>query len=353
MVAVLAPFDKDLDAVFDAVGADHWEHLRGKRLFLTGGTGFVGKWLLATLLKAEDRLALGCHVTVLSRNPDGFRAEAPFLAQASSLRLLKGDVRTFDVPTGVFDVIIHAATDVVAAAAPLDVFDSCVAGTRRVLDFALQAGASQVLLVSSGALYGRQPSDGGGVAESYQGAPDIQDVRSAYGEGKRVTEWLGAAYAQLYGLDIRVARCFAFVGPYLPLDKHFALGNFLRDAMANRSIVIRGDGTAQRTYLYAADMATWLWALLLKGEKNGTYNVGGDEAVSVAQLARRVASVLGSSADVVVQKQATAGMAPDRYVPDVRKALNGLRLPAALPLDEAIARTAAWHTANAATAQAA
>lgn len=353
MVAVRAPFEKDLDGVFDAVGPDCWEQLRGKRLFLTGGTGFVGKWLLATLLRAERRLELGCHVTVLSRNPDAFRAEAPFLAQAPGVSLLAGDVRSFEVPAGTFDVVIHAATDVVAAAAPLDVFDSCVTGTRRVLDLSVQAGASQVLLVSSGALYGRQPDDVAGVSESYQGAPDIQDVRSAYGEGKRVTEWLGAAYAQLHGLDVRVARCFAFVGPYLPLDKHFALGNFLRDAMAGQPIVIRGDGTAQRTYLYAADMAAWLWALTLRGERNGTYNVGGDEAVSVAQLARRVSAALGSSAEVVVQQQRTAGMAPDRYVPDVRKAVTGLRLPPAVPLDEAITRTAAWHRAGVTAALAA
>lgn len=347
VAAVRAPFDEDLDGVFQAIGADGWEPLRGQRLFLTGGTGFVGKWLLATLLHADRQLKLGCSITVLSRNPDAFRAEAPFLAEAPGVTLVAGDVRSFDAPAGTFDVVIHAATDVVAAAAPLDVFDSCVTGTRRVLDLAVRAQAKQVLLVSSGALYGPQPDDIAGVSENYQGAPNIRDVRSAYGEGKRVTEWLGAAYAQLHGLDVRVARCFAFVGPYLPLDKHFALGNFLRDAMAAEPIVIRGDGTAQRTYLYAADMAAWLWALLLRGERNGTYNVGGNEVVSVAQLARRVSSVLGSTAEVTVQQHRTAGMAPDRYVPDVRKAAAGLGLPPAVPLDEAIARTAAWHRAAA------
>ena len=346
VAAVRAPFDEDLDGVFHAIGAEGWEPLRGQRLFLTGGTGFVGKWLLATLLHANERLELGCSVTVLSRNPDAFRVEAGFLANASGVTLLRGDVRSFEPPAGPFDVVIHAATDVVAAAAPLDVFDSCVLGTRRVLDLAVAARARQVLLVSSGALYGRQPDEVLGVAETYQGAPDISDVRSAYGEGKRVTEWLGAAYAQQAGLDVRVARCFAFLGPYLPLDKHFALGNFLRDAMAGQPIVIRGDGTAQRTYLYAADMAAWLWAILLRGERGGTYNVGGSEVVSVAQLATRVSSVLGSTSAVTVQQQRTAGMAPERYVPDTRKAQRGLALPSPLPLDQAIQRTADWHRAK-------
>ncbi|MDP9902187.1 NAD-dependent epimerase/dehydratase family protein [Variovorax ginsengisoli] len=340
---VQAPFDLDLDGIVDAVGAPCWDALRGQRIFLTGGTGFLGKWMLASLRRADDRLSLGCEITVLSRRPAAFQAEASFLASWSRLRLVQGDVRSFEIPNAAYDIVVHAATDVVAAAEPLDIFDSCVQGTRRVLDFSVHSGAKRVLLVSSGAMYGRQPNDDAGVAEDYEGAPVIGDVRSAYGEGKRVTEWLGAAYASLKGLDVRVARCFAFIGPYLPLDKHFALGNFLRDAMANLPIVIQGDGTAKRTYLYAADMTTWLWAILLRGEHGGTYNVGGDEAVSMAELAQRVVHVLGAEGGVVVRKQATAGMAPDRYVPDTRKARASLMLPAPLPLDEAIARTAAWH----------
>jgi dTDP-glucose 4,6-dehydratase len=343
--ALRAPFDEDLSLVFDALGPEAWERLRGKRIFLTGGTGFVGKWLLASLLLARKRLALDCNVTVLSRNPDAFRQEAPFLAAADGVELVRGDVRDYALPSGDFDVMVHAATDVVAAAAPLDVFDSCVVGTRRVLDHAVKVGAKQVLLVSSGALYGAQPAGEQGVDESYRGAPDLGDLRSAYGEGKRVSEWLGNAYGQLHGLDVRAARCFAFIGPYLPLDKHFALGNFLRDAMADQPIVIKGDGTALRTYLYAADMAAWLWAILLNGTPGGTYNVGGDEVVSVAQLARRIAHVLGSGGEVTVQNRALAGMAPDRYVPDTRKARSALGLPSPISLDDAIARTAAWHRA--------
>ncbi|QHJ00156.1 NAD-dependent epimerase/dehydratase family protein [Xylophilus rhododendri] len=343
--ALRPPFESDLEAVTDAIGAADWAQLRGRHVFLTGGTGFVGKWLLASLLHAGRRFALDCRITVLSRNPQAFRSEAPFLAQAPGVSLLQGDVRSFAWPDQRFDLVIHAATDVVASATPLETFDTCVQGTRRVLDLAVQAGAQRVLLVSSGAMYGRQPEGQEGVPESWLGAPDIRDARSAYGEGKRATEWLGAAYSKQHGLDVRVARCFAFLGPYLPLDKHFALGNFLRDAMAGQPIVIQGDGTALRSYLYAADMAAWLWAILLRGERGGTYNVGGGEAVSIAQLARRIAQALASPSAVTVQGQAGGGMAPDRYVPDTRKALGALALGVPLALDEAIRRTAAWHRA--------
>lgn len=340
-----APHDSDLAGVFEAIGTPSWELLRGKRIFLTGGTGFVGKWLLATLLYAERRLGLDCHVTVLSRQPDVFRREAPLFAEARQVLLLHGDVRDFAFPKESHDFVIHAATDVVAAADPLSIFDSCVGGTRRVLDFSVRTGASRILLVSSGAMYGRQPVHETGVTEDFEGAPRVGDIRSAYGEGKRVTEWLGAAYSNLSGLDVRIARCFAFVGPYLPLDKHFALGNFLRDAMNNAPIVINGDGRALRTYLYAADMASWLWATLLKGGRNETYNVGGDEIVSIAELAEIVVDSVGSTSKVSILGQSAVGMAPERYVPDIHKATSKLGLTKPLALREAIARTAAWHLA--------
>jgi len=333
----------DLDHAFHAVGEAGWSALRGGRVFLTGGTGFVGKWLMATLLEAGRRLDLGCELVVLSRDPEAFCASAPTLARAQGVTLMRGDVRDFAFPAGRFTHVVHAATDVVAFNSPLATFSTCVDGTRRAIDLALQSGARDFLLVSSGAVYGRQPPQLERLDESYPGAPDPLTPSSAYGEGKRVSEWLCAAQGVASGTRFKVARCFAFVGPCLPLDKHFAVGNFLRDAMADGQITIQGDGTPYRTYLHAADMAAWLWATLLRGQAGRAYNVGGHEAVSIAELARRTVSAVGSSASVAVLKAAEPGKPAERYVPDVSRAQRELALPDPIPLDDAIARTARWH----------
>lgn len=314
--------------------------MTGQRIFVTGGTGFVGKWLLATLLDADKVLGLGCSITVLSRNPEVFLREWP--AMRGRVNWLTADV--CDLPPGEerFDTVIHAATDVTAHASPDAIFATCVDGTRRVLDLARHCGASRFLLVSSGAIYGPLPPGMTHVPESYLGGPDPLLAVSAYGEGKRVSEWL-AAQAATDQLEVKIARVFALVGPHLPLDKHFAIGNFLGAAMAGDDIVIQGDGTPNRSYLYAADMSAWLWAVLLKGRSGEAYNVGAEESVSIAQLAQRVCGVLRATSRIEVRAQPLPNATPAHYVPDCRKAKEQLRLPSPLALDEAILRTADWH----------
>jgi nucleoside-diphosphate-sugar epimerase len=330
----------DLQRTFELVPESTWRALSGRRLFLTGGTGFVGKWLIATLAEADRRLGLDCQLTVLSRNPSAFAGEWPELA--ASVRLVQGDVRDFEFPDGEHDTVIHAATDVVQSNAPEDTFSTCVEGTRRVLAYAERCRARDFLLVSSGATYGRQPADMVCIPETYAGAPDTLLASSAYGQGKRAAEWLASATQARSPLKVRIARCFAFVGPLLPLDKHFAIGNFLKAALAGEDIIIRGDGTPCRSYLYAADMAAWLWTVLLKGRAGAAYNVGAEETVSINELAHRILDVLHIS--VLVRTLGTPNSANpvERYVPDNGLIRRELALPAPLPLEEAIRRTAAW-----------
>jgi len=209
--------NSDLDLIFQNLG-HKWESLRNQHLFITGGTGFIGKWLVSALLYANHRRQLGLRLTLLSRYPDVFRLHYPWLANDSAVELLRGDVCSFTLPKIPFHAIIHAGTDVADPDAALGTFDTCVSGTRRVLDLAAQSDCQKFLLLSSGAVYGRQPDDLLAIPETYSGSPDTALATSAYGIGKLAAEWLARTYAEKYGFTATVARCFAFVGPYLPLD---------------------------------------------------------------------------------------------------------------------------------------
>jgi dTDP-glucose 4,6-dehydratase len=329
----------DLDWIGERVGT-RWQALRGQRLLLTGGTGFIGKWLLGSFLHANRSLGLGATVTVLSRDTAGFRARHPELADAREIEWLQGDVRDFELPAPC-SFALHAATDVVAAATPSTIFDTCLRGTARVLAQVQDGG--RALLLSSGAVYGRTPASLERIPEDYLGAPDPLLLSSAYGEGKRASELLCAVAAAERGLHIPIARCFAFVGAHLPLDKHFAIGNFIGAALRKQPLTISGDGTPLRSYLDAADLARWLWVLLFEGRSARAYNVGGDEALSIEQLAHRVVAALGSQSEVQVAQQAVPGAAAQKYLPELSRIATELGLRVEISLDEAIRRTARWH----------
>jgi dTDP-glucose 4,6-dehydratase len=334
------PLAADLDHVLARTPAV-WEELRGERLFITGGTGFVGCWLLESFAWASDRLDLGASAVVLTRDPEAFRGKAPHLASHPAIQLHSGDVRSFVDPPGRFSTVIHAAAPSGSRLNeddPAEMLDVVIGGTRRTLDFAVTCGARRFLLTSSGAVYGKQPADVSHLNEDYLGAPDTADPRSAYAEGKRVAELLCAIYRRRHGLETKIARGFAFMGPYLPLDAHFAAGNFLRDRLAGGPIRVAGDGTPYRSYLYAADMAIWLWTILLKGQSGRAYNVGSEAEISIADLAHRVAKEAGVRVEVA--RDPESGAPAPRYVPSTARARAELGVEEWVPLDEAIRRTA-------------
>jgi len=323
-----------------------WDELRGQRLFLTGGTGFFGCWLVESFCHVNRALGLDAEITILTRNPKAFSEKCPHLAADSAVSLHAGDVRNFVFPSGEFAYIIHAATETrarPAADAPLEMLSTIVAGTQRTLEFAAAHGTRKILLTSSGAVYGAQPDNLTHVPETYGGAPDPLNPANVYGEGKRAAELLCAIFQKNSGMECKIARCWAFCGPHLPLDEHFAIGNFIADVLAGRPIQIQGDGTPRRSYLYAADLAVWLWTILFRGPALTPINVGSDHDVSILELAHTVAGTLNPQTEIRVARQPVPGAMPARYVPCVDRARELLGLRQTVALAESIDRTAQWN----------
>ena len=337
-----------------AIAADAktaFSSLAGARLFITGGTGFFGHWLLESVLAANRLQGAGIRVTALTRDAARFRTQSPHIASDPAITLLEGDIRNFRFPAEPHTHVLHAATDAGAArpgAPAYELAESILEGTRHVLRFALQTGATRMLYVSSGAVYGRNITGVECIREDFRGGPDPLALVSSYDEAKRMAEHLCVAYSDGTALEVSVARAFAFIGPHLPLDAHFAIGNFMRDALAGRTIQIGGDGTPLRSFLYMRDLATWLWVLLVRGRRQRAYNVGSDEAVSIAELAMTVAQTLrgpaaANNSAVHIAKSAEPGALASTYVPCITRAEDELGLRVSVPLREAIRRTAAWH----------
>ncbi len=313
--------------------------LAHSRIFVTGGTGFFGRWLIESWKYASQELGVKTEMVVLTRSARSFLDANPHL-KTDALSFVEGDIRAFAFPRGEFTHVIHAATPASAQLnqdAPQEMFDTVVEGTRRALAMAAQAKAHTFLLTSSGAVYGPQPSELTHIPEEYGGGPDPLNPASAYAEGKRAAEHL-CRLAR--GTSCKIARGFAFVGPGLPLDIHFAVGNFLRDGMAGGPIRVGGDGRPYRSYLYSADLAAWLWEILFAAPANRAFNVGSDDDMTIAELAGRIAKRFGTQAEIAKKPQ---GAPPTRYVPSVERAKQELGLKVHIPFDEAIERTIRWH----------
>ncbi len=339
------PLRNDLEHILKYT-SDLWEELRGNQIFITGGTGFFGRWLLESFIWANDNFKLNSSALILTRNYAAFKKEVPHLAQNPAINFHIGDVRNFTFPEGKFTHIIHAAaTSAVATFNNEDQlvkFDTVFEGTRHTLDFAVHSNAKKFLLTSSGAVYGKQPPNITHISEEYCGAPEPTDPSASWGEGKRAAEFLCAYYSKKYDIETKIARCFSFVGPYLPLDIHYAIGNFIRDGLNGGPIQVKGDGKPFRSYLYAADLVIWLWTILFKGESCRPYNVGSEEAITIEELAFNVARCFPSPIEVRIAKTSDYDRPNDRYVPMTLYS-HELNLKQHICLEDGIKRTIEFY----------
>jgi nucleoside-diphosphate-sugar epimerase len=338
-----SPSATDLDSIIDRTESC-WSELRGQRLFITGGTGFIGRWLVESFLWANERLNLRASICILTRDAQAFLRQAPQLESNAAISFLQSDIASFSFPDGSFSHVIHAAGDAVGWRRPGEeevAQQTLIEGTRRTLEFAANAKAQKFLLLSSGAVYGRFAAGLTRMAEERLESGQCEPPASVYGKSKLVAERLVSSLAPP-GLEVKIARGFSFIGPYLPLDGEFAAGNFIRDGLRGGPIRIKGDGTPVRSFLYAADMAAWLWIILSRGRSSRPYNVGSDSAVTIAELARLVSETFPHRPQVEIGKNLLPESSWECYVPDVNRTVSELDVVETTGLREGIKKTVSF-----------
>lgn len=336
----------DLNEVVERA-EDALRSLVDAHVLVTGGTGYVGTWFVEAMLWARMRLRGIGRVTVVSRNPTLFLNRNPHLADNDALRFVRSDIRSLDlsnVPTPQF--VMHAATEASATLnsnSPDEMLSVIVEGQNRLFGELARFPRPRLLFTSSGSVYGPQPPDVSHFSEDYPIPSSAHGKRSAYQEGKRAAEQICLHTTSAGTADVVLARMFAFVGPHLPLDAHFAVGNFIRDAMQGGPIVIDGDGTTVRSYQYATDMTVWLLTMLVNGTTGRTYNVGSEQAMNMREIAEVIAVVAGPGVTYEIHGTFAPGQAIDRYVPSVVRAVTELNLSNLVESSDAIRRTIMWH----------
>jgi len=338
-------FKQDLEHVSSQLESD-LNQLREAHIFITGSTGFFGIWLLESLLWANQRFSLNLRLTALSRDPENFLSKrADHLRDRKELEFISGRLTNFGYPSAACTHIIHAASEANIEQSSdwaKRHIDTAIFGTRRLLDMAAMHQSEAILITTSGAVYSSMDSISNHLCvEGPEGVNDYALERIVYGQSKRMMEIMTSVDAQHYGYRALIARCFAFIGPYLPIDSNYAIGNFIRDGLTKSDIIIEGDGTPLRSYLYAADLVIWLIRILTRGSSGMPYNVGGDKSISIRELAQIVAKLSGTK--VVTKRRPVTDANPSIYLPSLERSFNELNLQAFVPLEVAIQRTFRWH----------
>ncbi|MBJ6879701.1 NAD(P)-dependent oxidoreductase [Vibrio cholerae] len=327
----------DLELIADKLTTD-FDFYRNKKIFLTGGTGFFGKWLLEAFIYLNQNYGLNVSVTILSRSPEKFNEDFPKLFNHHKFKFVQGDVRSFPSITEEFDLIIHAATETSSAVDRENselMHSTIMDGARRICEFAENVSCKRILYTSSGAAYGPQPEGLSHIPETFLVNP-LFNRKNAYASAKLESENFFKEHSPC---DVVIARCFAFAGPYLPLDGAYAFGNFINDVRNSRAIEITSSGQSVRSYLYAADLVIWLLRSLAVGKNKETYNIGSDQGITLKSLAEKIAqdpkciNVYGD-ADVNVTV----------YVPNINKAKSELDLDVYTSIDDAIINTMRFHS---------
>lgn len=309
--------------------------LNNSNILITGGTGLFGKSILDALIFMHNFYEF--KITVLSRNKNNFLFNYPKY-NLEFINFISGDIRNFDCKRQDFDYIIHAATPASAKLEeenPKEMYSVILEGTKNIINIAKNMNVKKLLFTSSGAVYGEQYQSIKSFKEDYQGIPITY-----YGKAKKISEniFLNS------NINVSIARCFAVTGPYLNLNIHFAIGNFIKDAIENRDIIIKGDGRPLRSYLYTADLVIWLLAILLKSENKSIYNVGGRNGISIYDLAKKVSKQVNNYTEKVdILTKSNYNYPTPKYIPNNKKIIKELGVKENYTLDEAIKRTIEWN----------
>jgi nucleoside-diphosphate-sugar epimerase len=339
----------DLAHIEQGLG-DSVEGLRNASVLLTGASGFFGMWMLESLVWLNQSRGLHMALDVVVRDPTTFNKKASPPVWAHT-RILEGDLATLDIEPQAYKYIIHLASEAIQTDRKPSFFDhlqKSVLAANRLIALADRCKTEAILFTSSGAVYGdylslhAAPSS---FKENIQTATEVFNEKAIYAETKRYIELLFSTASARYPFDIKIARCFSFLGPFLPLHSNYAVGNFIRDALAGNDILIKGNGRTQRSYLYAADLVVLLLQILLKGRPGIPYNVGSPDAVSMLELATKVRDLSGSKAKVCVLNQDGGSGAADCYLPDLNHVRQDFSLSGTVALNDAISRTIAWNRA--------
>jgi len=333
--------ETDLNFIFNKC-KNEFNFLSNKSILITGGTGFFGKWFLELIFYANKNYNTNILTTIITRNEDKFFLENPHYKNNKFLNIIKLDILDLKKINHKFDFLLHmaatSATETFNGETDANKTNTLFNGAKNIMEIAIENNISKILFTSSGVVYGSSSKDM--KSESDVSHSIELEKRNGLAKGKILAEDVISNLSLKNNINFKIARCFSFVGPYLPLNIHYAIGNFINDAIFNDKIIINGNGLPYRSYLYISDTIIWLIKLLV-GSEEGVYNVGSERRIQIIELANIVRDLIDPSKKIIIQENEIheGNFKRDIYLPDTTKIREALKVKEWTSLEDAILKT--------------
>jgi nucleoside-diphosphate-sugar epimerase len=334
--------ESDLKFIFTKCKYE-FDLLTNKSILITGGTGFFGKWFLELIFYANKNYNTNILTTLITRNENKFFLENPHYKNNKFLKIIQIDILDLKKINHKFDFLLH-----MAATSAIETFNgetdtnktrTLFNGAKNIMEIAIENNISKILFTSSGVVYGSSSKD---IKDESDVSHSLNlEKRNGLAKGKILAEDIISNLSLENNINFKIARCFSFVGPYLPLDIHYAIGNFINDAIFKDKILINGNGSPYRSYLYISDTLIWLTKLLV-GNEEGVFNVGSERRIQIIELANMVRDIIAPSKEVIIQEKEVheGNFKRDVYLPNTTKIRESLGVKEWTSLENAISKTA-------------
>lgn len=323
------------------------DELRGSVIYVTGCGGFVGRWLLELILHLNEAYDFKIKVFATTRIWDLDNKDLTHLFNHDYFIFSDLDVRnTFSIPDEVTKVIHLAGSPdrKEIASDPLKLINTVVQGTTNILDAVNEHGKiEKILNFTSGYVSAaKYINDDGVLSYSFD---DPSKLMAVYSDSKRMSEVLANVYKRRYQLNIQNIRPYAFVGPFMNLNKVWAINNFFLDAINNNNIVVNGDKRTVRSYMFAPDMA-FSTLFCLSNHDSHMIELGSVESVTLESLAAQINNLYSNNKALILSDVHNERHEVNIFMPATNGSLDSLFSNKWSKLNESLYITKKWKDIN-------
>ena len=314
-----------------------WRKFENSKILIYGGTGFIGSWLTTALEKANSELGLNIDVSIVTR--DAHAARVKFgSTDSGGIQFIEHDF-AFGPLNDFFeaDYIFHGGTPTRVSTGsnnPVNLLNASVnAANHSIQCKSFRFEVPMAVHLSSGAIYGQQSMENSHRSEDDNAADELD----AYGQAKLATDRVLQDAFDAGKIRFQSPRLFAFAGPLLQLDAHFAVGNFMLDGVQGKPISVNGNPSTLRSYMYPSDLIIALLVIATYDEYLNV-NIGSEESISMSNLAYLI-SRLTTQKEVLFTNP---NLNPSNYVPSTSRLKSILPEYKFLTLEDSLRRWIDW-----------